>query len=96
MRCISEYVYRLTVLTGGRCMICVENEEVMQIYKDPYNILVENNRVYKLGGWEFLDIANKLFDNEKQLTIRFIRRRALASGDKLVTKGTYAKMARGE
>jgi len=33
--------------------------------KDPYNILVENNRVYKLGGWEFLDIANKLFDNEK-------------------------------
>lgn len=30
--------------------------------KDPYNILVENNRVYKLGGWEFLDIANKLFD----------------------------------
>ena len=30
-----------------------------------YNILVENNRVYKLGGWEFLDIANKLFDNEK-------------------------------
>ena len=35
--------------------------------KDPYNILVENNRVYKLGGWEFLDIANKLFDNEKQV-----------------------------
>ncbi len=64
--------------------------------KDPYNILVENNRVYKLGGWEFLDIANKLFGNEKQLTIRFIRRRALAFGDKLVTKGTYAKMARGE
>lgn len=30
--------------------------------KDPYNILVENNRVYKLGGWEFFDIANKLFD----------------------------------
>ena len=30
--------------------------------KDPYNILVENNRVYKLGGWEFLDTANKLFD----------------------------------
>lgn len=30
--------------------------------KDLYNILVENNRVYKLGGWEFLDIANKLFD----------------------------------
>lgn len=30
--------------------------------KDPYNILVENNRVYKLGGWEFLDIVNKLFD----------------------------------
>ena len=28
---------------------------------------VENNRVYKLGGWEFLDIANKLFDNEKQV-----------------------------
>ena len=27
----------------------------------------ENNRVYKLGGWEFLDIANKLFDNEKQV-----------------------------
>ena len=35
--------------------------------KAPYNILVENNRVYKLGGWEFLDIANKLFDNEKQV-----------------------------
>ena len=35
--------------------------------KDPYNILVENNRVYKLGGQEFLDIANKLFDNEKQV-----------------------------
>ena len=35
--------------------------------KDLYNILVENNRVYKLGGWEFLDIANKLFDNEKQV-----------------------------
>lgn len=35
--------------------------------KDPYNILVENNRVYKLGGWEFLVIANKLFDNEKQV-----------------------------
>ena len=35
--------------------------------KDPYNILVENNRVYKLGGWEFLDIANKLFDNGKQV-----------------------------
>ena len=35
--------------------------------KDPYNILVENNRVYKLGGWEFLYIANKLFDNEKQV-----------------------------
>ena len=34
--------------------------------KDPYNILVENNRVYKLGGWEFLDIANKLFDNENR------------------------------
>ena len=30
--------------------------------KDPYNILVENYRVYKLGGWEFLDIAYKLFD----------------------------------
>lgn len=30
--------------------------------KAPYNILVESNRVYKLGGWEFLDIANKLFD----------------------------------
>lgn len=30
--------------------------------KDPYNILVESNRVYKLGGWESLDIANKLFD----------------------------------
>ena len=28
---------------------------------------VENNRVYKLGGWEFLGIANKLFDNEKQV-----------------------------
>ena len=24
-------------------------------------------RIYKLGGWEFLDIANKLFDNEKQV-----------------------------
>ena len=32
-----------------------------------FSILVENNRVYKLGGWEFLDIANKLFDNEKQV-----------------------------
>ena len=27
----------------------------------------ENNRVYKLGGWEFFGIANKLFDNEKQV-----------------------------
>ena len=35
--------------------------------KDTYNILVENNRVYKLGGWEFLDIANKLFDSYKDI-----------------------------
>ena len=39
----------------------------IEFTKDSYNILVENNRVYKLGGWEFLDIANKLFDNEKQV-----------------------------
>ena len=38
--------------------------------KDPYNILVENNRVYKLGGWEFLDIANKLFDMVLYLLMR--------------------------
>lgn len=37
-----------------------ENEE-------PYDILVENNRINRLGGWEFLAIANKLFDNKKQV-----------------------------
>ena len=32
--------------------------------KDPYNILVENNRVYKLGGWEnaLIDTISYLMD----------------------------------
>ena len=32
-----------------------------------YEEVKENLEPYKLGGWEFLDIANKLFDNEKQV-----------------------------
>lgn len=35
--------------------------------KNPYEILEENNRVYKLGGWKFLDVANQLFTDEKQV-----------------------------
>ena len=35
--------------------------------KNPYDILVENNRIEKLGGWEFLEIANKLFLDEVQV-----------------------------
>ena len=35
--------------------------------KNPYDILVENNRIEKLGGWEFLEIANKLFSDEVQV-----------------------------
>lgn len=35
--------------------------------KNPYDILIENNRIEKLGGWEFLEIANKLFSDEVQV-----------------------------
>ena len=38
--------------------------------KDPYNILVENNRVYKLGGWE-IDKINELA-SEKIYGIVFV------------------------
>lgn len=35
--------------------------------KNLYDILVENNRIEKLGGLEFLEIANKLFSDEVQV-----------------------------
>ncbi len=35
--------------------------------QEPYDILVENNRVYKLGGWDFLAVAKELFSEERQV-----------------------------
>ena len=35
--------------------------------RDPYDILVENNRVERLGGWDFLFIANDIFTDEVQV-----------------------------
>ena len=35
--------------------------------RDPYDILVENNRVERLGGWDFLFIAKDLFTDEVQV-----------------------------
>ena len=29
--------------------------------KNPYDILTDNNRIEKLGGWDFLFIADELF-----------------------------------
>ena len=29
--------------------------------ENPYDILKENNRINRLGGWDFLEIAEKLF-----------------------------------
>ena len=31
---------------------------------NPYDILESNNRVEKLGGWEFLSYSKKLFSDE--------------------------------
>lgn len=35
--------------------------------RNPYDILVENNRVERLGGWDFLFIAKDLFTDEVQI-----------------------------
>ena len=35
--------------------------------RNPYDILVENNRVERLGGWDFLFIAKDLFTDEVQV-----------------------------
>lgn len=35
--------------------------------RNPYDILVENNRVERLGGWDFLFIAKELFTDEVQI-----------------------------
>ena len=35
--------------------------------RDPYDILVENSRVERLGGWDFLFIAKELFKDEVQV-----------------------------
>ena len=47
----------------------IKKKKLLQWNKNnnPYDILVENNRIHKLGGWEFLGIANRLFDNENQV-----------------------------
>lgn len=44
-----------------------EKLESWNTNNNPYEILEENNRVYKLCGWKFLDLANKLFTDEKQV-----------------------------
>ena len=33
---------------------------------NPYDILIENNRIYRLGGWDFLEVSKKLFTDEVQ------------------------------
>ena len=47
--------------------------------KDPYNILVESNRVYKLGGWEnalidtisyLMDAGSHLLDTKCSISIQ--------------------------
>ena len=35
--------------------------------RNPYDILVENNRVERLGGWDFLFIAKELFTDQVQV-----------------------------
>ena len=35
--------------------------------RNPHDILVENNRVERLGGWDFLFIAKDLFTDEVQV-----------------------------
>lgn len=35
--------------------------------KNPYDILESNNRVEKLGGWEFLSYSKTLFSDEVQV-----------------------------
>ena len=35
--------------------------------RDPYDILVENNRVERLGGWDFIFIAKDLFTDQVQV-----------------------------
>lgn len=34
---------------------------------NPYDILTENNRIYRLGGWDFLEVSQKLFTGEVQV-----------------------------
>ena len=35
--------------------------------REPYDILVENNRVERLGGWDFIFIAKDLFTDQVQV-----------------------------
>ena len=32
--------------------------------ENPYDILKENNRINRLSGWDFLEVAKKLFTEE--------------------------------
>ena len=35
--------------------------------ENPYDILKENNRINSLSGWDFLEVAKKLFTEEVQV-----------------------------
>ena len=35
--------------------------------ENPYDILKENNRINSLSGWDFLEVAKKLFTDEVQV-----------------------------
>lgn len=46
------------------------NEERLRTWQsnsNPYEILVENKEIHKIGGWDFLDYANKSFSDKVQV-----------------------------
>lgn len=38
-----------------------------QSNSNPYDILVENEEIHKIGGWDFLDYANEFFSDKVQV-----------------------------
>lgn len=69
-------------------------EKILSSLKLLYRSVIDDSRIIiNLASKEYSKCIEKyLSDKDKYITVTFCEQ----SGDKLVTKGTYAKMARGE
>lgn len=38
-----------------------------QTNSDPYDLLIEKHEIHQIGGWEFLDYADKFFEDKVQV-----------------------------